>query len=59
MKKEEKKKKMKLRWQIKLLMIIVFIILYAFLIGTKGVFTKEYKIETNKINKEMHGLKII
>ena len=50
---------MKLRWQIKLLMIIVFIILYAFLIGTKGVFTKEYKIETNKINKAMHGLKII
>lgn len=59
MKKEEKKKKMKLRWQIKLLMLIVFIILYAFLIGTKGVFTKEYKIETNKINKAMHGLKII
>ena len=59
MKKEEKKKKMKLRWQIKLLMIIVFIILYAFLIGTKGIFTKEFKIETNKINKKTHGLKII
>lgn len=58
-KEENKKKKKKLKWQIKLIIIITAIILYAFFIGTKGIFIKEYKINTAKINSAMHGLKIL
>ncbi len=54
-----KKKKRKLRWQVKLVIIIVLIVLYAFFIGTKGIFIKEYKVKTNKISNNMHGLKIL
>lgn len=57
--KKEKTKKRKLRWQIKLLILIILIILYSFFIGTKGIFIKEYKINTTKIDKQMHGLKIV
>lgn len=56
---ETKRKKRKLRWQIKLLMLVIGIILYSFFIGTKGIFVKEYKITTNKIESGMHGLKIL
>lgn len=58
-KEENKKRKRKLRWQIKLIIIIALIILYAFLIGTRGIFIREYKIETNKITNDMHGIKIL
>lgn len=57
--KEEKKKKRKLKWQIKFILLVVIIILYPFLIGTKGIFVKEYKITTNKIDQNAHGLKIL
>ena len=57
--KEIKKSKRKLRWQIKLILIITLIILYAFFIGTKGIFIKDYVIKTNKIDNSMHGLKIL
>lgn len=58
-KEEMKKRKRKLKWQVKLLILIILIIIYAFFIGTKGIFIREYKIETNKISSGMHGLKIV
>lgn len=58
-KEEPKKRKRKLRWQVKLIILIILVILYAFFIGTKGVFIREYKIETSKISNGMHGLKIV
>lgn len=54
-----KKKKKHLKWYIKLLIIILLIVLYAFFIGTKGIFIKEYKIETNKVEAGFHGFKIV
>lgn len=56
---ETKRKRRKLRWQIKLFLMVVAIILYAFFVGTKGIFVKEYKITTSKIESGMHGLKIM
>lgn len=53
------KKKKKLRWHTKLILLILIIILYAFFIGTKGIFIKEYKVESKQITKQMHGLKIL
>ena len=58
-KEEEKKKKRKLRWQIKLILYLIVFIFYCFFIGTKGVYIKEFKIETNKITKKENGLKIL
>lgn len=58
MDKENKKKKRKLRWQIKLVLVIILFLLYIFLIGTKGIFVEEFKIETKKISKDSSGLKI-
>lgn len=54
-----KKTKRKLKWQIKLLFTIIFLILAIYFIGTKGIFIKEYKIETDKIENSMNGLKIL
>lgn len=59
MEKEHNKKKKKLKWQVKLLLILIFIILYSFFLGTKGIFVKEYKIETQKISSDASGLKIL
>lgn len=59
MQKEEKRKKRKLKWQIKLFLYLVLFILYCFFIGTKGIFIKEFKIETDKISEETSGLKIL
>lgn len=59
MEKEHNKKKKKLKWQVKLLLILMFIILYSFFLGTKGIFVKEYKIETQKISSDASGLKIL
>ena len=60
MQKEEiKVKKRKLKWQIKLIVIILILIIYCFCIGTKGIFIKEFKIETNKISQKANGLKIL
>ena len=56
---KEKKKKRKLKWQVKLLLIIIVILIYAFFLGTKGIFIKEFKVNTSKIDKKMHGLKIL
>lgn len=55
----EKKKRKKLKWQVKLFILIILIILYAFFIGTKGIFVREFKVETDKISDEMHGFKIL
>lgn len=57
--KKNKKKKRKLKWYVKLFLLIILVIIYAFFIGTKGIFIKEYKIETKKIDKQTHGLKIL
>lgn len=60
MKKEEEiKKKRKLKWQVKLVLYLIFFILYCFFIGTKGIYIKEFKIETNKITSQENGLKIL
>lgn len=56
---EKEKKKKKLKWQVKLFLLILFIILYSFLIGPKFIFTKDYKITSNKINDDLHGIKIL
>ena len=56
---KEKKKKRKLKWQVKLLLIIIVILIYAFFLGTKGIFIKEFKVNTSKIDEKMHGLKIL
>ncbi len=58
-KEEVKKKKRKLKWQVKLFLVVVFIIICLFWIGPKGIFIKEYKVSSNKISKEMDGLKIL
>lgn len=54
-----KEKKKKLKWYIKLLIYIVIIIIYAFTIGTKGIFIKDHIITSNKISNEFHGFKIL
>lgn len=52
-------KKRKLKWQVKFILFIILLIIYSFTLGTKGVFIKEYKIETNSVNKKLDGIKII
>lgn len=59
MEKGQNKKKRKLKWQIKLLLTLIVIILYSFFLGTKGIFVKEFKIETEKITSDASGLKIL
>ena len=58
-KEENKKKKRKLKWQIKLILLIIFLLIYAFFIGTKGIFIKEYKVSSTKVLDDMHGFKIL
>lgn len=58
-KEENKKKKRKLKWQFKLILIVFFLLIYAFFIGTKGVFIKEYKVSSTKVIEDMHGFKIL
>lgn len=55
----KERKKMKLKWQIKLLIIVLILFISIYFVGTMGIFIKEYKIETSKIDKGMHGLKIL
>lgn len=61
MKKEEKekKKKKKLKLHFKLLLIIIIIIIYSFTLGTKGIFIKEYKVETNKLRSAEESIKVL
>ncbi len=58
-KEETKKKKRKLKFHTKLILIITIIVLYSVFLGTKGIFIKEFKIESKQITKQMHGLKIL
>ncbi len=58
-KEEIPKRKKKLKFHTKLILIIVIIVLYSFFLGTKGIFIKEFKIESKQISKQMHGLKIL
>ena len=53
------KKKRKLKWQVKLFLLISFIIIYAFFIGPKGIFIKDYNIKTSKISNLSSGIKIL
>lgn len=53
------KKKRHLKWQIKFSITIIFIIVFTYIIGTKGLFIKEYTIKTDKIEYSMNGLKIM
>ena len=56
---EKKHKKRKLKWQVKLFLLILFIIIYAFFIGPKGIFIKDYNIKTSKISNLSSGIKIL
>ena len=56
---EEKKKKRKLKWQVKIILYLILFIFYCFFIGTKGIYIKEFKIETNKITEKENGIKIL
>ena len=56
---KEVKVKRRLKKRFKIILLIIFIILYAFFIGTKGIFIKEFKVETNNITKEMEDVKIL
>ena len=40
-------------------LLISIVIIYSRYIGTSGLITKEYKLETNKINSSFDGLKIV
>lgn len=55
----EKRTKRKLKWPFKILIIFIIIILYAFFIGPKGIFVKEFKVANSKLETGFHGLKII
>lgn len=59
MEKENKNKKARPKWYVKLLLIILIIFLYGYFIGTKGIFTKEYQIKTSKVEQGFDGLKIL
>ena len=41
------------------IVVIILIIAYSRYVGTSGLVTKEYKIETNKIDDSFDGLKIV
>lgn len=41
------------------ILIITIILLYSRYIGTSGLITKEYKVETNKIDTSFDGLKVV
>lgn len=48
-----------IRFLLVLLLVIALIIIYARYIGTSGLVTKEYKIETSDIDDSFDGLKIV
>ena len=48
-----------IRFLLILLLLIILIIIYARYIGTSGLVTKEYKIESNSINNSFDGLKVV
>ncbi|MEG2311347.1 MAG: metallophosphoesterase [Bacilli bacterium] len=48
-----------IKFLIVLILIIISILLYSRFIGTKGLKVKEYKVVSDKIINEYHGLKII
>lgn len=54
----KKKKRIKLRFHTKILIIILITIIYSFTLGTKGIQVKEYIIKTKKLSDSYHGLKI-
>ena len=41
------------------IVVIILVIAYSRYVGTSGLMTKEYKIETNKIDDSFDGLKIV
>ena len=57
--KENKKKKRKLKWYVKLVLYILIIILYARFIEPSFIYTKEYKISSKNISTENHGTTIL
>ena len=64
-KKEEVKEKthhfLKLFLKIMFLLISLFILLllYMHFVGTKGLFVREYKVESNRLPESFHGFKIV
>lgn len=57
--KEEKKKHPIIKFIIITILIISSILLYSRFIGTKGLITKEYKIENEIISDNFYGFKIV
>lgn len=48
-----------LKFLLIIIIIITSVLLYSRYVGTSGLFTKEYKIETSKIDNSFDGLKIV
>lgn len=58
-KKEEKKVKRKLKLRFKILLFIIIIIVYAFTIGVKFTFKRDYVITTKKLSNKYDNFKIL
>ena len=60
-KNERRKKRLIKRFNIILLIIIIILsfMFYMHYVGTKGLVVREYKVESNNLPEEMHGLKVI
>lgn len=62
MKKEDKnevKKKRKLKFHFKVILFLIILIVYAFTIGTKGIYVRDYVVKTKRLSKEFNGFKIL
>lgn len=57
--KEQVKTRKKLKFKFKIILMIIFTILYAFFIGTKGIFIKDIIVKSKSINHDLNGIKIV
>lgn len=57
--KEQVKTRKKLKFKFKIILSIIFIVLYAFFIGTKGIFIKDIIVKSKSINNDLNGVKIV
>lgn len=56
---KEKKTKRKLKLRFKIILFILFILVYSFFIGTKGLFVRDFNLASKKIDDDINGLKIV
>lgn len=57
--KEQVKTRKKLKFKFKIILSIIFIVLYALFIGTKGIFIKDIIVKSKNINNDLNGVKIV